>query len=153
MLHASLEDAIRSLEKWKLPSGEEAHLEQVPFADTEGRGIKLSLGQLTRYRNATVQDVIWRSVTEYLDRTSYNNTTDVASAAARLGVDVQPLRVFFPQIETLMQRRHRIVHEADRQERRSRGHHRTRSISLQAIQQWSESVEKFGQQLIRAVPA
>ena len=46
-------------------------------------------------------------------------------------------------IDAMIQRRHRIVHEADANSSAGRGHHRATPVNLFVIQQWAESVKNL----------
>jgi acid stress-induced BolA-like protein IbaG/YrbA len=60
-LHASLEDLLRSILEWKLPStAKPEHLDDVPLDGERLR--KYTLGDVARHRGTTVDDLIDRSV-------------------------------------------------------------------------------------------
>ena len=46
-------------------------------------------------------------------------------------------------IDAMIQRRHRIVHEADANSSAGRGHHRATPVNLIVIQKWAESVKNL----------
>ncbi|MGH7436231.1 MAG: hypothetical protein ACRENE_11205, partial [Polyangiaceae bacterium] len=65
-LHASLEDLLRSILEWKLPSTvKPEHLEDVPLDGEKLR--KYTLGDVAKHRGKTVDELIDRSVRGYLE--------------------------------------------------------------------------------------
>ena len=66
---------------------------------------------------------------------------DVVLALERSGIELDVLSPFARDIYVLMQRRHWIVHRADRNDRSGPGHHEARSISLSNVRNWRAHVE------------
>ena len=146
-LHASLEDLLRSVLEWKLPSTLKAeHLEDVPL-DGEDPG-RYTLGQLAKHRGRTVDDVIERSVRAYLERSNFNNVSQVASALGRSGIAAVPLKVHASDLESMMRRRHWIVHRADRNRAQGQGQFAALSLHPSTVKAWVASVEAFGRAVL-----
>jgi len=84
LLHASLEDVLRSVAAWKFPASGEAVLNDVPLVGLGegGRPEKFHLGKLVPHRAKSVQALIDESVKAAINRMSFNNTTDIASILA-----------------------------------------------------------------------
>src|SRR3989338_2368197 len=57
LLHASVEDVLRSLAYWKLPNAATGVLDQFPLVGN-GPAMKFSLGALAAHRGKTVDDVL-----------------------------------------------------------------------------------------------
>ena len=114
--HATLEDFLRTLAFRLLPMTDEEILNQIPLLslNTSGRPEKYLLGSLAQFRKKTVEDVIQESVMSFLQRSNYNNITDIVQLLKSLKVDVTKVDRSFSSIERLMERRHSIVHRADR---------------------------------------
>lgn len=147
LLHATLEDLLRSIGFWKWPDTNDAELlNKIPFtgSDPRRRAEKINLGYLINLRGKTVDDVIKQSIEEYLDRSSFNNTKEIASFLESIGVDTKAVKANFPSLEELMKRRHLIVHQADRDDSGGRGQHRIRSIGTKTVKAWVEAVKSFG---------
>ena len=53
--------------------------------------------------------------------------------------DVKPVEVLFPLLQALMQRRHQIVHQADRVE----GQDALRAMSVDDLLEWTRAVYEF----------
>lgn len=151
MLHASMEDLLRSIEYWKLPSANSAVLANIPLA-SKGPATKFNLGDLVAHRGQTVEDVISKSVDEHLERSNYNNGDDLAAFCGNVGIDVTRVNSHFSRIEPVMKRRHQIVHRADRDNQASgRGRHQVTSIGVATVNTWISSIEKFGQAVLNEV--
>ncbi len=142
-LHAALEDLLRNVEGWKLPLGDEGALAGVSLVGTEGRAEKFVLGKLVAHRGKSVDALIEESVTEHLDRKSYNDTEMICGVLQRIGVDTAPLTPLLPGLSDLIQRRHNIVHRADRDDTPGSGHHGAKAISKGSVRWWTDNVERF----------
>ena len=126
-LHATLEDFLRSLERWRLPAAGEDRLNQIPLSGTGSRAERFSLGKLTNHRGKTVNDLIGESVEKHLERSNYNDTNDVAAVLELVGVPPADVDKHFPGLSELMRRRHHIVHQADRNDAAGQGQFQARS--------------------------
>lgn len=142
LLHASVEDVLRSLAYWKLPNAATGVLDQFPLVGN-GPAMKFSLGALAAHRGKTVDDVLKASVDSYLERSNYNNTVEVSSFLNQIGLDVAAVNHTYPLLDDLMRRRHQIVHRADRDEAGGQGNHKVRSVSPAAVNKWITNVEAF----------
>lgn len=146
-LHASLEDLLRSILEWKLPSTlKPENLEDVPL-DGEDPG-KYTLGQFAKHRGRTVEEVIERSVRGYLERSNFNNVKQVASALTRSGIATAPLTAHAGDLESMMKRRHWIVHRADRNQAQGQGQFAAMSLHPNTVKAWVVSVETFGKAVL-----
>ena len=114
-MHAILEDTLREIARLKLRSASPEVLDGIPLsgASSLGQPRKLSLGALSAHGDKTVRELIHESVDQYLDRTSFSSTRDIAATLERVGVDLNELRRYFPAVDAAITRRHRIVHQAD----------------------------------------
>lgn len=150
LAHSTLEDYLRSVLMWKLPSvADGTRLNQVQLvgmSSTGNRETKFKLGDLVTHKGKTVDEVIEASIIEHLGMMSFNNTTDIASAMKSIGVEVtEPMRDCFPLLDEMIKRRHNIVHRADRDGNRpiGSGNHAYRSISLVKVNSWINEMDKF----------
>jgi hypothetical protein len=151
LLHAALEDVLRSLERRVLPQSSADTLDTVPLKGLQ-RPAKFSLGSLAAYRGKAVDDLIDESVEAYLQRMTYNNADELAEGLKRLGADVTKVNRHFATLTALMKRRHQIVHRADRDEARGSGHHPTRSLSKTQVVEWTNVAEDFVRGVFAEVP-
>lgn len=145
LLHASIEDVLRSLAYWKLPSAGADVLCEIPLKG--GNAVKFNLGTLSAFRGKTVEDVIKESTDASLERSNYNNTTEIVSLLHSIGVSTGALSSYFGTLDETMKRRHRIVHRGDENESVGRGRFRIQSIAPRTVDEWTNNTESF----IRAV--
>jgi hypothetical protein len=145
LLHASLEDFLRSLARAYLPSAGPDVMNRIPLKGTgrAGRPDKFSLGHLDQHRGKTVDELIDESVEAYLERSNYNNTTEIVSLLENLNINVEPCRQFFPELDKMMARRHQIVHRADCTSETGRGRHHARSLRVDTVEKWINTVFNF----------
>ena len=142
LLHATLEEFLRGVSAWKLPQASEDVLDGIPLVGSQ-RHEKYTLGKLASHRGKSVDGLISESVGAYLQRTNYNSTHEICSLLDSVGVQLDPLRPHLPTLGEFLERRHLIVHRADRDDRPGRGYHRARSIGRKALNRWVETVVMF----------
>ena len=150
LLHATLEDLVRSIIAWRWPTeaGPEV-LDRIPLtgSDTD-QPRKFLLGVLASHRGRTVQELISSSVEEYLSRSNYNRPEHVMAALTTVGVEVDQLTSDLDDLRQMMDRRHWIVHRADANPRTGSGQHRAQSISPERIRVWAQNVHVLGQEAV-----
>jgi hypothetical protein len=151
-LHASLEDLLRSLAEQRLPLSGLDILERVPLPGSAADKplFKFTLKDLATFRGEDVESVIRRAVSSYLRHSNYNSTAEIAYLLREMGVHEVTglLAPYAGRIESMMSRRHLIVHRADRNPVSGRGQHSAASISRETVQRWSEAVRAFGDDLL-----
>lgn len=145
LLHASLEDVLRSIGYWKLPLASKDVLNEYPIAGAGMNPKKILLGDLAAHRGKSVDEMIKASVHAHLEHSNFNNTADIAAILQKVGVDVSKVSAPFVVLEALMDRRHQIVHRADRQQSVvGSGDHEIRGINKQTVREWASAVHAFG---------
>lgn len=153
-LHATLEDAVRSVLTACWPLATDAELfRRVPFVLPDGhRPEKLSVGELAQHLRAkTVAEVVTDAVEGVLARASFNDIDDLVLALRRAGIDPALLDPHAAVVYVVMQRRHWVVHRADRNIRSGRGHHEARSVRLADFRRWRVHVEALCRAIIASV--
>lgn len=145
LIHASLEDFLRSLARTYLPVAAPEVMNTIPLKGLGrgGRAEKILLGNLDQHRGKTVDELIDESVEAFLERSNYNNATEIAALLESLGVDVEPCRRFFPELDKMMARRHQIVHRADCTSETGKGRHQARSLAVTTVEKWINVVSSF----------
>lgn len=152
LLHASTEDLLRSLAYWKLPSANADVLAKISLAGN-GTSTKFSLGDLAAHRGKSVDSVVKESVDNHLERSNYNNTSEVSALITSIGLDVAPLNHTYALLDELMRRRHQIVHRADRDENAAgQGNHRISSIGADLVKRWIDNVNDFASSILNQIP-
>lgn len=144
-LHATLEDALRSLATLYLPLSGEEQLNAIPLVETgtAGRAEKFFLGKLAAHRGKSVDELIAMSVAAHLARSTYNDTTEIASLLKSLGIDPATASMHFPALDQLIRRRHQIVHRADLSDENPEVPDHLRPISLEQVEKWKDAVKEL----------
>lgn len=141
-LHATFEDMCRTVERHLLPLAAPEQLAGIPLVSLGSvRPEKFLLSQLAKHRGETVDAVIESSIEAHLVRTSYNSVEDLCALLKRLSFSDRRFRPHFPSLAQLCERRHHIVHQADRNERHGAGHHQAQSISQANVTRWIGAIE------------
>lgn len=151
LLHASMEDVLRSLARWKLPTAHVDVLENVPLVG--GTATRFGLGALSAHRGKTVDQVISASTDWSLERSNYNNPGEVNRLLTNVGINTAPLAGYMATLDQAMKRRHQIVHRADETDQRNpgRGNHRVVAISPATVEAWTNNTEQFVQAVLAQV--
>jgi len=145
LLHASLEDLLRGIAEWKLPSASKEVLDEIPIVGRDSATKKLTLGDFVVHRGKTVDTVFEESVESYLQRSNYNNTDDIAKVLGSVDIDVSKVNSRFSDLQVMMLRRHQIVHRADRKAKVSgSGDHAVSAINKHLVRSWATAVREFG---------
>lgn len=148
LLHATLEDFFRTLGSMRLASATPEVLSQIPFAGGDGRKTALMLGDLASHRGRMVEEFLSDSVEAYLDRRSYNDVNDLATALRQVGLAPDLVAPHAATLEIVMRRRHLIAHRLDRDEMRGRGRHGAGSISKALVERWINTVDTFARSVL-----
>jgi hypothetical protein len=156
LLHATLEDVIRGVLEWKLPTAAPAGFAELALAgvDDKGKaltGEKFTVPQLVQHRGKTVDDVLAETVRASLARSNYNNPGEIDAALTRVGLSRQLVDPTRARIAAMMTRRHWIVHRADRYEApapsgssgRGRGNYATKTIDKLTVEDWLDAVSNL----------
>jgi hypothetical protein len=108
-------DSLRTAARQCLSDATADMLKDIPLVGTSksGRAEKVDLGALNSHRGKTVDQLIQESIEGYLDRESFGSCADVDKILRKMGVDTTRFKSFYADLDRMMKRRHRIVHEAD----------------------------------------
>lgn len=147
LLHAALEDLLRSIEEQRLPVAAAKAFSGILFPGTR-RAEKFSLIELAAYRGQTVDDVFRNAVSAHLEHSNYNNINEVIGALDRAGIMASWGQADRSRIGSMMRRRHWIAHRADRNPVAGRGHHTTQSLGYNVVNTWTLTVEAFGNDVL-----
>lgn len=155
MMHSTLEDFLRNVLLWKLPSASKDKINEVPLAGTSdsGRRTKFELGELLTFKEKTIEEVLLLSINEYLNTVSFNDTNDIIKHLKNIGVNIteEMTRKYLPPLKEMIKRRHNIVHQADRESQKGSGYHKIKSISYKQVQDWKDNVDKFVQEVLKSL--
>lgn len=139
-LHATIEDLLRFLGSACLPRAGADVLNRIGFVLGDDRlADKIQLGTLSRHRGKTVDELIDNSVSAHLDRRSFSSTNDIATHLADCGFPTIPRSdEIYPKLSQMIQRRHAIVHRADRVQDPD-GTFRTSPIDRNTVLDWEKA--------------
>jgi hypothetical protein len=145
LVHATLEDLLRSMAATLLPFADEATLNTVPLAGSgsPGRAEKFFLGRLAAHRGKSVLGLIKESVDDYLTTTTYNDTSQISALLVSLEIDVEKVKHLFPKLDEVIKRRHQIVHRADRTSPKFDASETIESIAADQVKEWISAVQEF----------
>lgn len=142
LIHAELEEYLRTIARALLPEGNESCLNEIPLAGLGGRREKFLLGKLVQHKGKFIDDVLRDSVAEHLEHSNYNSTTEIAALLKTLGFDVPKPDGIFPVIQQMIERRHQIVHRADRIEETNLATG-PQVIQIEEVGQWLGAVHRL----------
>ena len=144
LLHASMEDYLRSLLSWKIGSFEAETLNGYGFPNSNKRPpLKITLGELSAHRGKTVDALIEEAVKHHLEEfQSFNDVGEVKRALKQCGIEANIVEAHnFGELQAMIARRHNIVHKADRNEViGGQGNHQTKSIGSRTVKNYLQSV-------------
>ena len=138
LLHASLEDFLRSVAAKYIPRQDTEFIGRLPLIG-KPRSAKYSLADLVPHKDKTISKLIDESIDQWLNQHSFNNNQDIISLLKEIGLQPECCSEFYPLLSKMIDRRHRIVHNADRLP--SNGE--LGEISAGDVQEWSKNVEGF----------
>jgi hypothetical protein len=147
LLHAALEDLLRSLAEWKLPTARPEIFAEVPLAGTRGK-IRFGLQDLAGFRGQSVGDIISQSIKEHLERSNFNHPGDIKAVLESIGLDPRIIDPVAAELAAMMSRRHWIAHRVDWHQDKERGRHQVKSLSNLTVTRWLVAVENFGQEVL-----
>jgi hypothetical protein len=153
LLHAALEDLLRSVEELRLPTASKEAFDGFKLVPASGVAKdakeRFTLVELAEYRGQSIDEVIGKSIDLHLEKSNYNNIGEVKSVLKRTAIDssflTQPAAA---SLEAMMKRRHLIAHRADRNPMSGRGHHAAKSIGIQLVESWTAVVDAFGKSVL-----
>jgi hypothetical protein len=147
LLHASMEDYLRSLLLWKIGEFDEEALNKYGFPNgTKRPPTKITLGELSAHRGKTVDDLIEDAVKSHLEEfQSFNDLGEVKRALKQCGIGHEEVEDFnFGELPAMISRRHNIVHKADRNDAAGgQGNHKTKSISKPTVVNYVQAVKEL----------
>lgn len=152
LLHSTLEDFLRNLLLLKLPFAQKDKLNKIPLLGTseDGRRTKFELGELLEHKDLSIQELINKSIADYLNKVSFNDTNDIVKNLSDIDIEItDEIKRYFPMLNEMIKRRHSIVHQADREITSGSGNHKIKSISYKKVLLWQTNLDKFIKELVK----
>lgn len=155
MLHSTLEDFLRNLLNWKLPEvANKDLLSKIPINANnqfDNRKTKFGLDELVDYKGKTIDEIISVSIKNHLDTISFNSVEDIVSNLKKINIrpSVQ-MENYFPLISEMIDRRHNIVHQADRELIPGKIS-RIKSINYKTVLKYKNTVDKMVNEIVNQI--
>lgn len=143
LLHAGMEDYLRSLLIWKVDTFGPDVLKEYRLQLGDEWKTTVALQDLHLLRGRSVDEIIDASVrTQIRTYQTFSSVEAVQKALKRCGIDAGRVHAQdYQQLGEMIGRRHHIVHHADRDEdAQGRGNHRTRSIGRRHVSGYLSAV-------------
>lgn len=153
LLHAALEELIRGVLRIRLPGRESEQLNKVPLLgfNTRNQPKAFLFGHLKPYKDMKIQDLIEKSIDEYLNYTNYNRVEDIIEFLQDVGLEKTEFEDLFSSLKTALERRHIIVHRADRRRFSADGASELEPISSAQVEISLDTVVNFGERLLSMI--
>lgn len=151
LLHATLEDLVRSVLEWRLPKARPAVLAAIPLP-AKGKKTKHDLGDVAEYRGQSVDELIADAVQKYLLQSNFNDVGQIASVLDDVEVGGGIIsEADKTTLTAMMKRRHWIVHRLDVNQAQGSGQHAAQSLGGSQVRAWMAAVERVGNDVLAAV--
>jgi hypothetical protein len=137
LLHATLEDLIRTIASAHLPRNESEFIKKIPLAGMPRTG-KYTIADLVQHRGKTIDVVLDESINQWLETHSFNHADDVRGMLTELGMPVDYFAQNYEKLDQMIERRHLIVHRADRQNDGA-----VTPIAPDEVKIWADNVNEF----------
>jgi hypothetical protein len=157
-LHATLEDTLRELLKWRLPDADAGRLASIHFRIPDPGKIKpkksqsIDLKTLTElHKDKTVADVIKETIEAHLDEHTFSDRQAVSTALENLSLTPKDFAGDLNAYESAFERRHLIVHQTDRIPREGGKVGKPGDIDEAEVRAWANAVDNFVNSVIDAI--
>lgn len=138
-LHSALENYLRSvIAEWLPKKGDKKAIDGISLPISENRAEKFMLGALLDFSDQKVSDLILAAVQKHMSRISFNDYTDICSWLNKIGIDYSAFKEQ-DLINNMIKRRHKIVHEADANQKSGSGNHYAASINHPTVEAWKKA--------------
>lgn len=142
-LHGSEEDYIRTtLSELLLNRADEKELASIALLGTSGRAEKFSFAQLSHFSDYNVGELIAESINETLSKTSFNSYSEICAWMKKIGIELDSFSRQ-KQIDELIKRRHKIVHEVDQTTYKNDMFTRVSTIEVKTVRIWCSAVKEM----------
>lgn len=150
LLHATLEDFLRNLAADRLSAiPDRQALAGIPLAGSENK--KFELADLIPHRGKTINELLAESIERHLESVSYSNCSQVEALLIKVKIKTEKLKEFFPKLELMIERRHKIVHRADLLAYTGDSIRDAQEIDGRTVLEWEQTVNLFIDRVAGAV--
>lgn len=145
LMHSTLEEVIRNLYLYRLPKVDSKQLNKITFVGhtSSNRPSNILLGELLQYRDKLVSNVILASIESHVDTMNINSALQLAQCLEMAEIPVDTHNKYFAELESLMKRRHQIVHQMDRSDRLDPLSMNIENIGITKVNKWKSALRGF----------
>ena len=144
-IHATLEDFLRNIAFDFLPREENGFVAKLPLAGKE-RSASYKMEDLLRHRGKTVDQVVDESINQWLNRHSFNKADQISALLRDLRLPTEPMECYFGELDKMIKRRHKIVHDADLPQREGAT---PDEITPETVKGWCRNTNDFAVCVLR----
>ena len=146
-LHSALENYLRStLAEWLPRKGDKKAIDGISLPTSDARAEKFFLGALLEFSGKSVDDLISESVQKHMTRVSFNDFSEICAWLKKININLTNFSGA-GTINTMIKRRHKIVHETDANRNSGSGNHYAASINLTTVKSWEGAVCELVQRI------
>ncbi|MNN16997.1 hypothetical protein D3C81_1301620 [compost metagenome] len=153
-LHSSIEEIVRNLFVDRLPKLSTEVLNELTYSKygptNRSKGVMLG-DLLLNHSGRLVDNVIFDAINSYIDRLNINNSDQLVAQLQKIQIETQPIKPFLLEIDSLMKRRHQIVHQMDREDALDPDTRPISRIDVDSVKNWTDSVSQLHSEIIRQV--
>ncbi len=149
LLHASLEELLRSIYKYKYSCITEDQWKNICLLGLNKTGqTKITLADIIKYKEKTVESLLKESIDDYLSRKTYNNIQDIVEFCKELGINSTLIDGNKTLLIEMIERRHKIAHNADREISRDATTPDLLTIEYSRVVLYIDNLENFSRILL-----
>jgi RiboL-PSP-HEPN len=151
LLHASLEDLLREMIRIRATDDPTVLLDQLQFPNPKdaSRNVEnIKVSGLNMFRGKSVDELINICISNHLDRRSFNSKEDIIAALGPIGLQPNDYSTYYAEIDAAVKRRHKIVHESDRNSHGTDSHGKLIGIGAEGVSGWVDAVKEFGLKIL-----
>lgn len=151
LLHSSFEEYFRNILIIIVPKTcDKDDLKKMSFHDSQGNfREKIGVSDLIEFRDKKVEELITNSIKGELRLSSFGNYNNIATWAKKAKIDLEEFKGQ-EQLNKLITRRHKIVHEADRAN--SSEGYTLAKIDKSTVEKWTEIVCDLVEIISKGIP-
>ncbi len=102
---------------------------------------------LKNHEGKFVENVIFDSINAYVDTLNINDSNKLIALLEKVKIDKVPLSPFLDDLNQIMQRRHQIVHQMDRDDSLDPLTRKISSIDSHTVRKWYDITNQFNEQI------
>ena len=151
-LHSTVEEYLRTIireRKIKMLQDDSKWSDVLSEVSLPGKnsgkssGSKMNLSDLSAFKDLKVFDMVKEALNDKISYMTFNNYSQIVASLKTVEIDLSEETIDHKSINDYIERRHKIVHEADKNTLSGRGNHRTRPINVIQLELWITAIKSF----------